>query len=93
MPKQNIKWNLSAFEDIRKSAEVKAALQEVVDTILDDANTDTFVNGEEDLYKGAVSDGDTRSVGRVWTAGTHAERSNAKHNTLIKALGNAGEAL
>lgn len=28
-----------------------------------------------------------RAHGMVWTADLHAKRSNAKHNTLIKALG------
>lgn len=79
----NIKWNLKAFREIRTSPEVNAMLQDVVDGILDEVG--------DDLYKAHVTEGDKRSVGRVWTAGTHAERSNAKHNTLVKAIANAGD--
>lgn len=77
----NIKWNLKAFEEIRKSEETKALLQEVVDGVLEDVG---------ELYKGEVTTGKHRAAGRVWTAGTHAERSNAKHNTLVIALAKAG---
>jgi hypothetical protein len=75
-----IKWNLDVFKDVRKSPEVEAALQDVVDALLEQTG--------EDLYAGEVSAGKTRSRGTVWTKGTHAERSNAKHNTLVKALAN-----
>lgn len=76
---KSIKWNLKAFENVRKSAEVEAALQDVVDALLEQTG--------DDLYKGEVTSGKTRSRGTVWTAGTHAERSNAKNNTLVKAIG------
>lgn len=79
-----VKWNLKAFKELRKTAEAKALLQDIVDGVLHEVG---------DLYKGEVSDGTNRAVGRVWTAGTHAERSNAKHNTLVKAIGNAGGVL
>lgn len=82
MPNPKIKWNLKAFQEIRTSDETRAVVQDVVDGILEEVG--------EDLYKGEVSEGGKRAVGRVWTAGTHAERSNAKHNTLVEALGNAG---
>lgn len=80
-----LKWNLKAFKEVRKSPEVDVALQNIVDSILGEVGAD--------LYKGEVSEGSTRLVGRVWTAGTHAERSNAKHNTLVKAIANAGDVL
>lgn len=85
-----IKWNLKAFKELRTSPDVDVALQNIVDSILNEVNTGVPA-GEDDLYKGNVSKGKTRSVGRVWTAGTHAERSNAKHNTLVRAIANAGD--
>lgn len=81
MAKDNIKWNLKAFAEIRTSPEVNDMLQGVLNDIIDEVG--------DDLYNDEVSEGGKRSVGRVWTAGTHAERSNAKHNTLIKALSKA----
>jgi hypothetical protein len=78
MATPKIKWNLKGFEEVRKSQEVKDALQDIVDDVLEDVGTE--------LYKGEVTEGKNRAAGRVWTAGTHAERSNAKHNTLLTAL-------
>lgn len=79
MVKAKIKWNLKSFAEIRNCDEVKEALQEKVNAILDEINDDQ-------LYESEVTEGKHRAAGRVWTAGTHAERSNAKHNTLIHAL-------
>jgi hypothetical protein len=78
MANPKIKWNIKAFGEIAKSEEVQAALQDKVDAVLEDVG--------DELYKGEVSVGKNRAAGRVWTAGTHAERSNAKHNTLLTAL-------
>lgn len=78
--KKDIKWNLPAFEDIRRLPGVDAALQDCVDQVL--AQT-----GERG-YRGEVVDGKTRSRAVVLTTDFDAMLRERWDNVLLKALAN-----
>ena len=73
-----IRWNVSAFEEIRRSPAVNARLQQEVSRILGQV-------GEG--YAGGVEAGATRSRGYVVTTTGEAIRDNAENHTLLRALG------
>lgn len=76
-------WDLSAFEAVRRSPEVEAALQSVVDGVLEEVS-DPLDGG----YDGGVEPGRGRSRGYVVTTTLRAMRSEARDHTLLRALGN-----
>lgn len=76
-----IQWNLATFKKIRKSPEMQAVLQEAIDKMVQELG---------DGYEGDVQVGQARARGGVVTATQHAKRENARDNTLLRALGNAG---
>lgn len=77
---KRIKWNIRAFEQIRRLPKVDAMLQDVVDQV------------EEQLpdvgYEGHVEPGRTRSRGSVVTAEFEAIVDNSDHQSLLRALNN-----
>lgn len=78
MAKTRIKWNVKAFEEIRRMSTVEAALQSEVSSILSRV-------GEG--YDGGVEPGATRSRGYVVTTTGEAIRDNAENHTLLRAIG------
>lgn len=83
MARVRIRWNIGAFEEIRRSPEVEAALQEQVDRITD-------ATGHPEDYAGGVEDGKSRSRGYVVTKTYAGIRREAKEHTLLRALGGEG---
>lgn len=80
MVRAKIRWNVSAFEEIRRSPEVDAALQAQVDRIIS-------TTGHPEDYAGGVEPGKTRSRGYVVTKTYAGIRREAKEHTLLRALG------
>lgn len=76
-----IKWNRSAFEEIRRTPEVNRVLEEEVKRVL--GEVDDF-SGEH--YAGGVEDGATRSRGYVVTTSGEAIAAEAEDHTLLRAL-------
>ena len=76
-----VRINKSAIDEILNSPEVNADIQRRVNAVRDYANSMFSANG----YKGDVMKTD-RPHGAVWAGDLHSRRSNAKHNTLMRAL-------
>lgn len=76
-----VKVDSKAVKAILNSAEVNAEIQRRVDRVTDAANSMYGASG----YKGDVKKTD-RAHGAVCPADVYSKRSNAKHNTLLKAL-------
>lgn len=74
-----IKWNIPAFEAIRRLPGVDAALQEHVSGVLDDVGTDGYVGG--------VEPGKSRSRGYVVTRNYSGILDNEQNASLVRALG------
>lgn len=70
-------WNIGGFKKLRKSPEMEAILQKIVDEMLNELG---------DGYEGDVQQGRSRARGGVLTATQHAKRDNARHNSLLRAL-------
>lgn len=95
--KRMVRMPLRAFREIRTSPEMNAALQGVVDGILDDvggeAGTSTNITASgattsktyED-YAGGVNPGRRRSRGYVVTTSWKSMRDEARNHTLLRAL-------
>lgn len=79
MARAKIKWNLKAFEAIRRLPGVENELQSEVDRILAEVGTDG--------YDGGVGDGRSRSRGYVVTTTAKAVRAEHKSHKLLRALG------
>lgn len=82
MARQRIKWNRSAFEEIRRSPEVEDALQALVNDALAELGDHDGVN-----YVGGVEPGRSRSRGYVVTVSGEAVRAEAEDHALVRALG------
>lgn len=80
MARTRIKWNVGAFQQIRRLSTVDNMLQDVVDEI------DNSLNVEG--YNKSVSRGRTRSRGTVWTAEMEAILDNEENQSLLRALSN-----
>lgn len=77
--KTKVRWNLKAFQQIRRLPTVDDMLQDVVDDI-----TGQLPDG----YEGGVTSGRTRSRGSVVTADMDAILDNHEHQSLLRALSN-----
>ena len=80
-----LQLNGKAFPEIMNSEPVMAAIgakTEEARRFADGVGTAT--------YRSDVQPGRNRCHGLVWTPSLHAIRSNAKHNTLLKAYGSLG---
>lgn len=76
-----IRWNIGAFEALRRSPAVKARLAQEV----------AAVRGRlGDGYASGVEEGATRSRGYVMTETVEAMRDNAENHSLARALGGGG---
>lgn len=75
-----IQWKLQGFKEIRKSPEMEALLQKVIDEMLNEL-------GEG--YEGDVTQTRNRARGGVVTASNQAKRENARDNSLLRALAKA----
>lgn len=73
----SIKWNLSAFEEIRRMPEVEDAIDGEVSRVLLEV-------GEG--FEGDVEHGSTRSRGYVVTATNEAIMRDARDHVLLSAL-------
>lgn len=82
-----IRWRPGCFYDLRRQPGVIAALENHGRHIAAQANS-TLKEGSG--YRVGSRQGAKKPRGRwrvtVYTASTHAKRSNARHNTLIKLL-------
>ena len=82
-----VKWRRGCFYDLRREPGVIAALENHGRHIVNRANA-TLKEGAG--YRMSSRQGAKKPKGRwrvtVYTASTHAKRSNAKHNTLIKLM-------
>lgn len=80
MANPQIRWKMNGFKQVRKSQEMEALLQKVVDEMLNEL-------GEG--YEGDVEEGSSRLRAGVLTATQQAKRDNARHNSLLRALAKA----
>ena len=76
-----IKWNIKAFQQLRRSAGVKNRLKSEAESIARSAGSGYVVN---------TGEGKTRSRASVITGDYDSIRDNSKNNTLLRALGNRG---
>lgn len=77
--KTTIKWNLSAFEKIRRLPGVDAELERFVNRALD-------TTGREN-YDGGVEPGRSRSRGYIVTINVEGIIDNRRNHTLLRVLG------
>lgn len=75
-----ITWNIAGFKKVRKSPEMEALLQKIVDEMLNELG---------DGYEGDVQQGRSRARGGVITATNQAKRDNATNQALLRALAKA----
>lgn len=80
MANPRITWNIAGFKKVRKTPEMEAFLQKIVDEMLNEL-------GEG--YEGDVAQGRTRARAGVRTKTRQAKRDNARHNSLLRALAKA----
>jgi hypothetical protein len=89
MPAPRFKANNAGFYDVRRLPKLRSLLLHIAEDVAADANqmdaTDEYLVSSQQGRK----DPQGRWRASVVTAGTHAKRANAKHNTLLKALGGA----
>lgn len=76
-----IKWNVRAFEDIRRSAGVKARLKREADAVASASGRGYVVQ---------TGEGKSRSRAAVIAATPEAARDNSKNNTLLRSLSSRG---
>lgn len=79
------KLNRRGMGEILKSDQVELALFVIADKIKDACDPDGHLG--PDAYVAVSGKGQTRARAAVIAVTVHARRSNAKHNTLIRALG------
>lgn len=79
MSKVRFELNRAGVRELMQSAEMKGIIEEETQKILNRA-------GAGKGYDANVTTKQTRVVGKVWAETIQAKRSNAKHNTLLKAL-------
>lgn len=77
MSKPKIKWNIPAFEEVRRLPKVKAELESRAESIAAQA-------GEG--YEMRSGEGKTRSRASVVTTTADSMRDNRKNNTLLKSI-------
>lgn len=73
-----IRWNIRAFQDLRRSSGVEARLKQEVDRVLADVGPG---------YDGGVEAGKSRSRGYVVTATNEAIVHEATDHALLRSLG------
>lgn len=76
-----IKWNIKAFEQLRRSAGVKDRLKKEADAVASASGKGYIVQ---------TGEGQTRSRAAVIAGTAGAARDNSKNNTLLKNLMNRG---
>lgn len=84
-------FNWKAFDEIRRSPEMRTLLEKIGDDIVDEAeNYPPHSGGDYEnrkKYGSSVEVGDHTTTALVFPMSPHAANSNAKHNTLIKMIG------
>lgn len=83
IPRRRVRWNLSSFEDIRKSPKVEAEVGKVVRRIQAAVEARDWGN-----YEGGTEDGGDRVRGYVVTADFAAMQAEASEHPLSAALAN-----
>lgn len=78
--KAKLKWNLQAFREIRRSAEMQAMIEAECERIVDDA-------GEGFAWDTDQKPNRDRNRGIVFTDTYAGRYEQHKNNTLLKALG------
>lgn len=88
MPSIRVKFRRDGFYNIRRDEKLVRFLEAAGQAMVDDANA-TLPEGVG--YRLSSSQGRRRPQGRwavrVYTSSDHAKRSNARHNTLLRILG------
>lgn len=86
----NIKWKNGCWYELRRQQGVRTALERTAKRIANECNRQAGT----DEFKVSSQQGAKRNKGRwrttVITAGRHAARHNAKHQTLIKNMQQEG---
>ena len=83
MSKWRFEHDKNAYFTLMKSDEVMAVIEKAAGRVCDAANS---MGNAGDAYEMHTGLGSTRAHANVSPANIHAVRSNAKHNTLLKAL-------
>lgn len=78
MARSRVRFNFSAFQEIRRSPEVEARLNREVESVLSAVG-----NG----YQGGVEPGKSRSRGYVVTTTPEAMVSESEDHALLRAIG------
>lgn len=73
--------NLPGLNELMKSVEMQAILRQAGESVAQ-------ASGEG--YECKVKEASFVALAKIYPTTTHAARSNAKHNTLLKALGATG---
>jgi hypothetical protein len=85
------KWNNRSFYDLRRHPDVIAELESRGRRVVAAANR--TLSDKRDGYAMSSFQGARKPQGRwfvqIYTRSTHAKRSNAKHNTLLKVMDEA----
>lgn len=81
MSKVEFKLNLPGLNELMKSPEMKACLEEAGTAVADAAGED---------YGVRVHDADFVSIANVYPTSQEAAQENYENNTLLKALGSVG---
>lgn len=85
-----VKWKQGCWYEIRRMQALIDIEEQIAQDVADKANE---MAGSDDGYKTGSRQGRKAPQGRwrtsVVAASPHAARDNAKHNTLLKALGGA----
>jgi len=76
--------NYAGVGKLLKSSEMQKVLKEYGETVLNNCEQGSTPSTE---YALSVKAGGTRASAKIYAATPKAVRSNAKHNTLLKALG------
>lgn len=78
--KTPIRWNISAFEDIRKMPGIEARIRAEVERVMGYASSSAG-------YRGGTEDGGDRVRGYVYTHEFEAMLDNARNDTLARGMG------
>jgi len=86
-----LKWKNRSFYDLRRDPAVIRELESRGRRVVDAANR--TLSNKRDGYAMSSFQGARKPQGRwfvqIYTRSTHAKRSNAKHNTLLKVMDEA----
>lgn len=86
MGKTQFKWNMQAFEQIRRSPEAVRMLEAKVDAAATEAGSGYVGSVVQGKPRGTLG----RAIGTVYTNTARAARDNAKNHTLMRVFSRLG---